>query len=70
MKKIYLSTLLLVHLFQIQATDFQDSTRFSNSKLIKFFTSPKYIISPFTFYLPETNLVIGGGNKTVLPFRK
>ena len=68
MKKIYLLTSLLTQLFQIQATDFQDSTRFSNSKLIKFFTSPKYIISPFAFYLPETNLVIGAGIKRFYHF--
>ncbi len=68
MKKMYLLTLLLTQLFQTQASDFQDSTRFSNSKFIKFFTSSKYIISPFAFYLPETNLVIGAGVKRFYHF--
>jgi len=68
MKKIYLLTLLLTYLFKSQATDSQDSTRFYNSKIVKFFTSPKYIISPFTFYLPETNLVIGAGIKRFYHF--
>jgi Omp85 superfamily domain len=68
MKRILLLTYLLIIVFQTQATDFQDSTRFSNSKLIKFFTSPKYIISPFAFYLPETNLVIGAGIKRFYHF--
>ncbi|MEY4538734.1 MAG: hypothetical protein RLZZ306_491 [Bacteroidota bacterium] len=63
MKKVLFLTYLLLHLFQTQALDFQDTTRFSNSKLVKFFTSPKYIISPFAFYLPETDLVIGVGLK-------
>lgn len=65
---MYLLTLLLTYLFKSQATDNQYSTRFFNSKIVKFFTSPKYIISPFTFYLPETNLVIGGGIKRFYHF--
>ena len=68
MKKIYLLTLLLTYLFKSQATDSQDSIRFFNSKIVKFFISPKYIISPFTFYLPETNLVIGAGIKRFYHF--
>ena len=63
MKKLILFIYFSLYLFQIQAADFQDSTQFSQSKFIRFFTSPKYIISPFAFYLPETNLVIGAGIK-------
>lgn len=68
MKKLLLLTYFLFNIFQTQATDFQDSTRFLNTKVIKFFTSPKYIISPFAFYLPETNLVIGAGIKRFYHF--
>jgi hypothetical protein len=68
MRKIILLTYLIFQIFQSQAIDIQDSTRFSNSKFIKFFTSPKYIISPFAFYLPETNLVIGAGIKRFYHF--
>jgi outer membrane translocation and assembly module TamA len=68
MKKTLLLIYLLTQIFQTQATDFQDSTRFLNSKIVRFFTSPKYIISPFAFYLPETNLVIGAGVKRFYHF--
>jgi hypothetical protein len=68
MKKILLLTYLIINIFQTQASDFQDSTKFSQSKIVKFFTSPKYIISPFAFYLPETNLVIGAGIKRFYHF--
>ncbi|MCU0471262.1 MAG: outer membrane protein assembly factor [Arcicella sp.] len=70
MKKILLTILIILPLTQIYSSDFQDSTRFSNSKFFKFFTSPKYIISPFAFYLPETNLVIGAGIKRFYNFGK
>ena len=69
-KKILLITYLFIQSVQLQATDFEDSTRFSNSKIVKFFTSPKYIISPFAFYMPETNLVIGAGIKRFYNFGK
>ena len=70
MKKILLITYLFVQSIQIQATDFEDSTRFSKSKFINFFASPKYIISPFAFYMPETNVVIGAGVKRFYNFGK
>ncbi|MEA5459957.1 BamA/TamA family outer membrane protein [Arcicella sp. LKC2W] len=68
MKKLLLITLLLTTFIQTQASDIQDSTQLSNSKVYKFFTSPKYIISPFAFYMPETNLVIGAGIKHFYDF--
>lgn len=68
MKKLLLITFLITISIQIKASDIQDSTRFSNSKIYKFFTSPKYIISPFAFYMPETNLVIGAGIKHFYDF--
>ena len=70
MKKILLIIYLLTQCFQLPATDFVDSTRLSKSKLIKFFISPKYLISPFVFYEPETNLVIGAGIKRFYHFGK
>jgi hypothetical protein len=68
MKKTLLLTYLFIQSIQLQATDIQDSTRFLNSKIVRFFTSPKYIISPFAFYMPETNLVIGAGIKRFYHF--
>ena len=70
MKKTLLLTYLLIQSIQLQATDIEDSTRFLNSKIVRFFTSPKYIISPFVFYMPETNLVIGAGIKRFYHFGK
>ena len=70
MKKILLLLFLLTQTIQLFATDIEDSTRFSNSKVVRFFTSPKYIISPFAFYMPETNLVIGAGIKRFYHFGK
>ncbi|MDZ7900073.1 MAG: BamA/TamA family outer membrane protein [Arcicella sp.] len=63
MKKVLLIAYLLIQSIQAQATDIEDSTRFKNSKIVRFFTSPKYIISPFAFYMPETDIVIGAGIK-------
>ena len=70
MKKILILTYLLIQSIQLKASDNEDSTRFSNSKIIRFFTSPKYIIAPFAFYLPETDLVIGAGVKRFYHFGK
>ena len=70
MKKILLTTYLLIPSIQLQASDIEDSTRFLNAKIVKFFTSPKYIISPFAFYMPETNVVIGAGIKRFYDFGK
>ncbi len=68
MKKILLLIYLLIQLFQTQATDIQDSTGISESKFINFFTSSKHIISPFAFYMPETDIVIGAGIKRFYHF--
>lgn len=68
MEKILLITFLLIKSIQLQAADIEDSTRILNSKIVRFFTSPKYIISPFVFYMPETNLVIGAGIKRFYHF--
>lgn len=68
MKKKLLLTILLIQNIQLQAADINDSTRFSGSKIIRFFTSPKYIISPFIFYMPETNIAIGAGIKRFYNF--
>jgi outer membrane protein assembly factor BamA len=70
MKKVLLITYLLTRIIQTQAADIQDTTRFLNSKLVRFFTSPKYIISPFAFYMPETDIVIGAGIKRFYQFGK
>ena len=70
MKRILLLTYLFIQSIQLQATDIQDSTGFMNSKFVRFFTSPKYIISPFAFYMPETNVVIGAGIKRFYNFGK
>jgi outer membrane protein assembly factor BamA len=70
MKRTLLITILFLQFIQIQAADIQDSTRFTNSKIVRFFTSPKYIISPFAFYMPETNIVIGAGIKRFYHFGK
>lgn len=70
MKKILFLSYLLIPLFQTQASDIEDSTRFMNSKVVRFFTSPKYIISPFAFYMPETDIVIGAGIKRFYQFGK
>jgi len=66
MKKILLLTLLSIPPFKLQATDFQDSTRIYKSKIIRFFSGNKYLVAPFTFYLPETSWVIGIGLKRFL----
>jgi hypothetical protein len=63
MKKILLLTLLSIPIFQPKATNFQDSTRNKNSKILHFFTGNKYLVAPFTFYMPETNWVFGAGVK-------
>lgn len=63
MKKIILLTYFSIFLFQTQATDFQDSTHISKSKFLQIFTGHKYLVAPFTFYMPETNWVIGAGVK-------
>ena len=68
MRKLLFSICFLLGLSQVKAAEIQDSTRFPTAKIIKFFTSSKYIISPFTFYLPETNLVIGAGIKRFYHF--
>lgn len=58
MKKPLLFIFLLTICFQLQATDFQDSTHLSTSKILRFFSGNKYLVAPFTFYMPETNWVI------------
>jgi hypothetical protein len=70
MKKVLTITYLLINSIQTQAADIEDSTRFMNSKIVRFFTSPKYIISPFAFYMPETDIVIGAGIKRFYKFGK
>ena len=63
MKKPLLFIFLLTNYFQLQATGFQDSTHLSTSKILHFFSGNKYLVAPFTFYMPETNWVIGVGVK-------
>ena len=63
MKKPLLFIFLLTTYFQSQATGFQDSTHLSTSKIIRLFSGNKYLVAPFTFYMPETNWVIGVGVK-------
>jgi outer membrane protein assembly factor BamA len=70
MKKTLLLIILFIQSIQLQAADIEDSTRFINSKIVRFFTSPKYIISPFAFYMPETDIVIGAGIKRFYNFGK
>ena len=63
MKKLLLFIFLLTTYFQSQSADFQDSTRLSKSKTLRFFSGSKYLVAPFTFYMPETNWVVGAGVK-------
>ena len=45
MKKILLFVFILTFYFQSQATDFQDSTRQSKSKTLRFLSENKYLIA-------------------------
>ena len=63
MKRLLLFIFILTSYFQLQAIDFYDSTRHSKSKILHFFSGNKYLVAPFTFYMPETNWVVGAGVK-------
>ncbi len=63
MKKILLITVLIITSIQTQASDIEDSTQVSKSKVVQFFTGHKYLVAPFVFYMPETNWVLGAGVK-------
>jgi outer membrane translocation and assembly module TamA len=56
---------ILAFFLAVSACLAQDSTVHTPKiqKLVKVFTGNKYLISPFVFYMPETNWVIGGGIK-------
>jgi hypothetical protein len=57
--------------FKVSASELIDSTQKSgleNAKFVKFFTGNKYLIAPFTFYMPETSWVLGVGVKRFVNF--